>query len=180
MATLPGQPGVRHLFRKSTVNNPKNHTCLTCQNEQRFDIGISNGTLMPCEYSEVIVSPGYEAYVQVILLSAMCLYLLVFSPIQHCLGPDIPSTHIFSLPDNTLLWTMDTNGKLQDQVGMKKFEEIKEFQYFLTQVSVSSMPRYEEFLVHLPGTKFKARVKLTLPPVLREEEDFIFPLIVNM
>jgi len=144
MATLPGQPGVRHLFRKSTVNNPKNHTCLTCQNQQRFDVGISNGTLMPCEYSEVIVSPGYEAYV------------------QHCLGPDIPSTHIFSLPDNTLLWTMDTNGKLQDQV------------------SVSSMPRYEEFLVHLPGTKFKARVKLTLPPVLREEEDFIFPLIVNI
>ena len=27
---------------------------------------------------------------------------------------------------------------------------------------------------------FRARVKLTLPPVLREEEDFQFPLIVNM
>ena len=26
----------------------------------------------------------------------------------------------------------------------------------------------------------RARVKLTLPPVLREEEDFLFPLIVNM
>ena len=65
MSTLPGQPGVRHLFKKSTVGDLKNQTCLTCQHEQTFDDGISNGTLMPCEYSEVILSPGYEAYVQV-------------------------------------------------------------------------------------------------------------------
>ena len=68
MATLPGEPGVRHLFRKSTVNSPKNQTCLTCQNEQNFVYGTSNGTLMPCHYSDVIVSPGFEAYVQVILI----------------------------------------------------------------------------------------------------------------
>eukprot|EP00090_Calanus_glacialis_P007913 TRINITY_DN16308_c0_g1_i1.p1 TRINITY_DN16308_c0_g1~~TRINITY_DN16308_c0_g1_i1.p1 ORF type:complete len:847 (-),score=98.44 TRINITY_DN16308_c0_g1_i1:552-3092(-) len=144
MATLPAEPGVRHLFRKSTENSATNRTCLTCQNQQKFDLGVSNGTLMPCDYSEVIVSPGFEAYV------------------QHCLGPDIPSTHIYSLPDNTLIWTMDTNGKLHDQV------------------SVSSMPSYEEFSIHLPGTNFKARVKLTLPPVLREEEDFTFPLLINV
>ena len=34
--------------------------------------------------------------------------------------------------------------------------------------------------VRLPGSPAPARVKLTLPPVLRAEEDFVFPLIVNM
>ena len=52
--------------------------------------------------------------------------------------------------------------------------------HFYSQVEVSSMPSYEEFSVQIPGTDFKARVKLTLPPVLREEEDFVFPLIVNV
>ena len=118
MATLPAEPGVRHLFRKSTENSATNRTCLTCQNQQKFDLGVSNGTLMPCDYSEVIVSPGFEAYVQVLLIFSIefVLNLNPFITFQHCLGPDIPSTHIYSLPDNTLIWTMDTNGKLHDQV----------------------------------------------------------------
>ena len=65
MATLPAEPGVRHLFRKSIENSSANRTCLTCRNEQQFNVGTSNGTLMPCDYSEVIVSPGFDAYVQV-------------------------------------------------------------------------------------------------------------------
>ena len=42
------------------------------------------------------------------------------------------------------------------------------------------MPSYEEHSVTIPGTNYKARVKLTIPPVIREEEDFVFPLIVNV
>ena len=42
------------------------------------------------------------------------------------------------------------------------------------------MPSYKEFSLPIPGTNFKARVKLTIPPVLREEEDFVFPLLVNV
>ena len=42
------------------------------------------------------------------------------------------------------------------------------------------MPSYEEFSIPLPGTNFKARVKLTLPPVLREEEDFTFLLLIKV
>ena len=49
------------------------------------------------------------------------------------------------------------------------------------QVSVSSMPRERELSVALPGLGgVAARVKLLLPPVLREHEEFSFPLVVNM
>ena len=44
----------------------------------------------------------------------------------------------------------------------------------------SSMPRTKELIVPLHGSLAPARVKLTLPPVLREDEDFVFPLIINM
>ena len=43
------------------------------------------------------------------------------------------------------------------------------------QVSVSSMPRQVRLRAGAG-----ARVRLTLPPVLRETEDYKFPLLVNM
>ena len=42
------------------------------------------------------------------------------------------------------------------------------------------MPRTEEMEVTLPGSPVPARLSLTLPPVLREAEDYKFPLLVNM
>ena len=42
------------------------------------------------------------------------------------------------------------------------------------------MPRLMNTEVDLPKTEMKAQVQLTLPPVLREHEDFQFPLVVNM
>ena len=67
MATLPGQPGVRHLFRSALANNSANNTCLTCRDEQQFSAESSTGILMPCDFSENIVSPGFDAYAQVII-----------------------------------------------------------------------------------------------------------------
>ena len=53
MATLPGKPGVRHLFRKSLKNDSASNICLTCKDN--------------CDYSENIISPLYDAYVQVVI-----------------------------------------------------------------------------------------------------------------
>jgi len=142
IATLPNLPGQRHLFSVQ-IKRLEEPRCLTCPGQQRF-AKLSNGSLPNCLFSEVKMAPDFEAY------------------IQHCLGPDIPSSHLFSLPSNTLLATLDTNQRLQDQV------------------SVSSMPSYKQFSIPLPNSEYRARVKLTLPPVLREEEDFQFPLIVNI
>ena len=114
MATLPGNPGVRHLFRKNINIDATNDTCLTCKNQQKYVEGMSNGTLMPCEYSEIIIADDDNAYVQVFHKIYFSSQLFHF---QHCLGPEIPSTHVYSLPDNTLVWTMDTNGRLYDRVS---------------------------------------------------------------
>ena len=115
-----------------------------------------------CEYNEVSVSPELTGYVQVRSVTLTILQSLSQSS-QQCLGPDVPSTHIFSLAENRCLMTLDTNTHIHHQLA------------------VSSMPRLMEFSLPLsssPATM--ARVKLTLPPVLREEEDFSFPLLVNM
>ena len=42
------------------------------------------------------------------------------------------------------------------------------------------MPGSRFLEVDLPDSEVNAQVKLTLPPVLREEEDYQFPLIVNV
>ena len=42
------------------------------------------------------------------------------------------------------------------------------------------MPSFEFLSVELPNTKARARVKLTLPPVLRHEEEYKFPLILHV
>ena len=115
MATLPGQPGVRHLFRSHLADNSANNTCLTCRDEQQFSAETSTGILSPCDYSENIISPGFDAYVQVGRYHNSNSLIRIFPP-QHCLGPGIPSTHVFSLPGNTLIWTMDTNTRIQQQV----------------------------------------------------------------
>ena len=54
------------------------------------------------------------------------------------------------------------------------------FLLFRSQLSVSSMPWKKYLSVEIPGSRTPARVKLILPPVLREHEEFSFPLVVNM
>ena len=91
MATLPDTPGVRHLFRVSPGNQS---VCLTCPGQQREG---REGCAVPqdCQYSRVSVSPDQSAY------------------LQHCLGPHIPSSHVFSLPDNACVRTLETNQHLR-------------------------------------------------------------------
>ena len=80
----------------------------------------------------------------------------------HCGGPGGPSSHVFSLPDNKCVASLDTNT------------------HILAAMARSSMPATRQLTLPLPGSPAPARVKLLFPPVLREEEDFVFPLIVNM
>ena len=86
--------------------------------------------------------------------------------VQICLGPSIPSLRGFSLPSNYLLATLDENAAVQHQTN------------------ISSMPRYRTFSVSLPVREgepvMKARVRQTIPPVMRDYEEFKFPLVVNV
>ena len=117
--------------------------------------------VVDCEYNEVSVSPDLTGYVQV--RHVQYYSRLTVSPAQQCLGPGVPSTHVFSLPESRCLVTLDSNSHIHHQLA------------------VSSMPRLTELSLPLPSSPGAvARVKLSLPPVLREDEDFSFPLLVNM
>ena len=67
MSTLHGQPGVWHLFRKHIENDAMNQTCLTCKDKQKYREDTSHGGLQQCDYSEVIISPDFDSYVQVLI-----------------------------------------------------------------------------------------------------------------
>ena len=78
---------MRHLFRRHVTGGPDpEHTCLTCPGRQVFGTSSCVSSLT-CEWAEVILSPANTAY------------------LLHCLGPGVPSSHVFSLPDNKV-WTV--------------------------------------------------------------------------
>ena len=73
---------MRHLFRRHVTGGPDpEHTCLTCPGRQVFGSSACVSGLA-CEWAEVVMSPANTAY------------------LLHCLGPGVPSSHVFSLPDN--------------------------------------------------------------------------------
>ena len=91
--TLPSQPGVRHLLRAGGRN--RSHTeCLTCPGQLAMESPHCVASL-DCHYTNTIMAPDLSAY------------------ILHCLGPDIPSSHVISLPHNKCLKTLDTNQHLR-------------------------------------------------------------------
>ena len=86
MATLPGHPGVRHLFRKSLKNDSAKNTCLTCKYN--------------CDYSENIISPLFDAYVQVFIYILITLYKNIYSTVLVPIFPVLT----YSLSLTTLLY----------------------------------------------------------------------------
>ena len=52
IATAPGQPGVRHLYRRHVVGGPDpEDTCLTCPGQQQFNSSACVSSLS-CEWAE--------------------------------------------------------------------------------------------------------------------------------
>ena len=98
----------------------------------------------PCLYSETHLSPSFTSY------------------ILHCLGPDIPYSQAFSLPNNTAVFLLDNNTAIR--------ENVRHF----------STPQVKMMTVALTNSDIPARVKLFLPPGFREYEDFVFPLVIKM
>ena len=95
--TLPGRPGERHLLSVNSNNKSHSH-CLTCPGHQDLSSPDCLASL-DCHYSHTILAPDLSAY------------------ILHCLGPEVPSSHLFSLPDNKCIRTLDTNQALRSVVS---------------------------------------------------------------
>jgi dipeptidyl aminopeptidase/acylaminoacyl peptidase len=96
-----------------------------------------------------------------------CLYNKVtFSPdnrflVRECLGPGVPTVTLHSTPDGRLLNILDNSTALKEKVAEVGFPLIRIFS-----VKVSD--------------GYIAPVKLYLPPGLREDEEFKFPLVLHL
>lgn len=187
-ATLASDPGQRHLFSvgDSTLQakNPAKSAlrCLTCEpapspdylqqsitDEEAELLQITlelegnntartskiyhmysgrendnNATWWRCGYAKSVVSPDASHYA------------------LDCLGPGVPFSRVFTLPDNKPVYLLDGNDAVR------------------AELQKAALPNVKDFEVDLPGTEVKARVRLILPPGLRSGEDFIFPLVLNM
>lgn len=81
--------------------------------------------------------------------------------IQECLGPTIPTTFVVNTATRARLFTLDDGQYLRE-----KLEPI-------------AVPTIKKFSVVIKNG-FEAQVKLYLPPMLNEDEDLAYPLIVQM
>ena len=156
VATRPDRPGVRHLFR---VGDSVGKRLLKPEESKIKCLSCVD------DDDENVVTDSSENDTKLY----DCEYLKAFvSPkadfyAMDCLGPGIPYSRVYSLPSNKPLSPiLDANDDLRDSVSKR------------------AMPKYKEFTVPLPESKIPARVRLILPPGLREYEEFIFPLVVNV
>lgn len=170
LATLPGRPGVRHLFKVQDASthedtDPDVPVCLTCNTALSL---LSEPPPAPTEPptvddGEVIIKTNTTSepddvcqYARAKMSKDFTYYVL------DCLGPDVPHSSVYSLPDNELVKVLDDNQDLQDSIGKL------------------AMPKTKELQFDIPGTIVPARVKLLLPPGFRENEEFTFALILRV
>ena len=118
--------------------------------KMRIRIGRRGRRRMVISTFQRCLGPDIWAHIYIILYDIM-LYLYPFTLIQHCLGPDIPSSHLFSLPSNTLLATLDTNDRLHHQVRMMMMMKIivklkKKDIYFVLKIISAGVRELDAFI----------------------------------
>lgn len=111
---------------------------------------------------------GQEPKVKKVMVKVSpCLYNSVkFSPnkqffVRECLGPSVPYVTLHTTPNGQLVYVLNNNTELRDRV------------------SKLALPDMRTFFVETTGGYF-APVRLYLPPGLREEEEFKFPMVLHV
>ncbi len=162
-----------------------------------------------CEYAKISVSKVQEFSTQAKQNIHYYSYFFQSSSFYalDCLGPTVPFSRVFALPSNRpLVSLISRKGKSMFSVKtviiffQTTLDSNPELRRLLSKTAI---PRFKEFEVDLEDKKKgenssgeqseeeeeeeedeedlgpKARVRLILPPGLREGEEFVFPLVVN-
>ncbi|CAG7717855.1 unnamed protein product [Allacma fusca] len=179
-----GSPGERHLFRVSEKGSNSSDTptpvCLTCPPAVPTEKGKDFEEIEDPDESSVLLlssSPaptdsdvGNQSASENVLpptRQPTCLYNnVIFSPnnkfyVRECLGPGVPIMTLHSAPSGRLLLILNNNSVLQEEVANM------------------GMPLVRNLRVALSGG-YHAPVRLYLPPGLRAEEEFKFPLVLHV
>ncbi|XP_043242321.1 dipeptidyl peptidase 4-like isoform X1 [Amphibalanus amphitrite] len=136
-AVPQGTPGERHLYRvnrTTTALYRPTPECLTCPD---------NSTERPCLFGKTLMGPRMRYYV------------------LECLGPDLPFTELYMLPENKLLTLLDNNTAIREKAAEMAWPQVRHL----------TVPLSEEQ---------EAAVELILPPGLRDDEVTRYPMIVEV
>lgn len=79
------------------------------------------------------------------------------------MGPQIPYSLLYSLPNNSFVRVLDSNDYLVERMRYLAMPQVQ----------------FHDYQV-LEDTPYPARVKLLLPPGYRKEEQYTFPLVVRV
>ena len=155
LGTLPDRPDVRHLFRVPDASTHQGtyivtSECLSCNKSVQLNnlttISDKNSsTDQSCQFNTAYLSKDYSFYV------------------LDCMGPSMPQTFVYSLPQNKLAKVLDTNEELQEIISGLAMPQVKFLQFNISD-----------------EVKTPARVKLLIPPGQRQEEEFTFPLVLKV
>ncbi|XP_037029793.1 inactive dipeptidyl peptidase 10-like isoform X2 [Bradysia coprophila] len=169
MATPKLKPGQRHLYRISlTLNVTKKPNrifvsstlpmCMTCENGPHTFKLLSNS-------SGGNASENFDSTIGHIpnnCLFNRCYFSKDYSYyVQECLGPETPSIYLVETSTMTKIVVLHSGDALRNRLSQLAIPQIR---------TVSVEIRYG----------FHAKVRLFLPPGMKEEEEVAFPLIVHM
>lgn len=169
MATPKLKPGQRHLYRISlTLNVTKKPNrifvsssppmCMTCDNGPHTFKLLSNS-------SSGNASENFDSNIEDIpnnCLFNQCYFSKDYSYyVQECLGPETPSIYLVETSTMTKVVVLHSGDLLRSRLAQLAIPQIR---------TVTVEVRHG----------FQSKVRLFLPPGMKEEEEVAFPLIVHM
>lgn len=189
LAAPEGRPGQQHLWRFSLVGrqagDPECMTCpypdVTSDAESAYsdnsdedvdpeDLLSTTTTTTPAPKKSKKNRKPRPPHPSTLVWRPCQYHTAVFGPtmdfvVVECLGPGVPHTRLFSTRENPdglhLIATLQNNTRLQEKAaGM-------------------ALPQVKTFPVQISGG-YHARVRLHLPPGLREDEITRYPLVLHM
>jgi len=189
LAAPEGRPGQQHLWRFSlTGRQAGDPECMTCpypdvtsdaesaySEDSDDDVDPEDAlstttTTTPAPKKSKKGRPPRPPHPSTLVWRPCLYHTTIFSPtmdyvVVECLGPGVPHTRLYATRENPdglrLIATLQNNTRLQEKAaGM-------------------ALPQVKTFTVQISGG-YHARVRLHLPPGLREEEITQYPLVLHM
>ncbi|XP_055547430.1 inactive dipeptidyl peptidase 10 [Wyeomyia smithii] len=163
IAALQRTPGQRHLYYihlnlrdslESIVKNAKNITphCMTCDMESYESVNVSQKVNKSFDQTG---RPNNCLYNKIYFNLDYTYY------VQECLGPESPSLYIVDANTGRIIFILNDGNQLRRRLSQLAKPQIMTF---------SVLIKYD----------FNAQVKLFLPPGIKEDDDILLPLILQV
>lgn len=163
LAAPQRKPGQRHLYRVSLNLHEGTESikkalkdmspyCMTCESEPNDSFSLLKRTNATMEQPNI---PNNCLYNKIYFNTDYTYY------VQECLGPESPSLYIV------------------DAVSLKKIFVLNDGNHLRQRLTELAKPQIMTFSVEIKYD-FNAQVKLFLPPGIKEDDDMLLPLILQV